>query len=644
MPGPIQIINRLKLKKPSANPAVANVLVHDPVSQEVGSVSKDIFLQPIQDQIENILSPDMFLKVGEITQVGNTVTLAALDFEWRKNNIVATNANAFVTVIEAATDGFYRTDSIYGLTDGTFITVQGDEDIANPVPHDPIPDGLLLTNIPVFGAVVGPATLPPSPGNNNVNLGALIVNAPEKTTVADNDKVGISDSEAANATKFWKWSTIRNTLKTFFDNLYTTWVLGINTQAGINYTFGLNDYKYRTIFTNSNPIALTIPTNAVVPIPIGTSFPYTQKDTGTITIGGVGITFYMGSNLTSIQGETKWATKVDTDTWIIEGGREPLATTTLAGLVSTMTQSFKGNKTIIGESTTTGNALEIQNSAGIKLIQFGNNKLITLLDGAILVFNRSTSNVVDSPRIRFSGANTTTQEMYADQGAVYFTKGLQCIGNFAVAGNNPSLLIGTNGTIRTANNRIAVVVNEGLIDSLGSVPALTIGITASNSIGTVTGFIKSFFAPFAITSTSDAETISTIGSRIGTLFRQTLQGRKNDEVFIAELIKPIYNDNAFTGIIKIAHFLDVTEGFGYYQNSPNIINYYEGIVTIGTSTPNASSKLDIVSTTKGSLPFPRMTAAQRTAIAAPAIGLHVYQTDATEGVYVNKSTGWQFAY
>lgn len=67
----------------------------------------------------------------------------------------------------------------------------------------------------------------------------------------------------------------------------------------------------------------------------------------------------------------------------------------------------------------------------------------------------------------------------------------------------------------------------------------------------------------------------------------------------------------------------------------------QGNVGIGTTTPQA--KLDVSSTTSGFLP-PRMTQAQRVAIVSPAIGLHVYQTDATEGVYVYKSTGWTFAY
>jgi len=65
----------------------------------------------------------------------------------------------------------------------------------------------------------------------------------------------------------------------------------------------------------------------------------------------------------------------------------------------------------------------------------------------------------------------------------------------------------------------------------------------------------------------------------------------------------------------------------------------DGSVGIGTSTPDASAILDITSTTKGVV-FPRMTSAQRTAISSPTTGLIVYQTDATEGLYIYKSTGW----
>ncbi len=60
-------------------------------------------------------------------------------------------------------------------------------------------------------------------------------------------------------------------------------------------------------------------------------------------------------------------------------------------------------------------------------------------------------------------------------------------------------------------------------------------------------------------------------------------------------------------------------------------------VGIGTSTPDASSQLELVSTSKGLL-IPRMTAAQRAAIVSPAASLLVYQTDGVPGFYYNSGT------
>jgi hypothetical protein len=67
--------------------------------------------------------------------------------------------------------------------------------------------------------------------------------------------------------------------------------------------------------------------------------------------------------------------------------------------------------------------------------------------------------------------------------------------------------------------------------------------------------------------------------------------------------------------------------------------YAEAQTGIGTTTPNASAKLEIASTDKGLL-IPRMTKTQREAItlSAAANGLMVYQTDDLTGFYVNTST------
>jgi hypothetical protein len=58
---------------------------------------------------------------------------------------------------------------------------------------------------------------------------------------------------------------------------------------------------------------------------------------------------------------------------------------------------------------------------------------------------------------------------------------------------------------------------------------------------------------------------------------------------------------------------------------------------IGTTSPDASAKLDITSTSKGLL-VPRMTSTQRAAISSPANGLLVFQTDGVIGFYVNTGT------
>jgi hypothetical protein len=85
-------------------------------------------------------------------------------------------------------------------------------------------------------------------------------------------------------------------------------------------------------------------------------------------------------------------------------------------------------------------------------------------------------------------------------------------------------------------------------------------------------------------------------------------------------------------IISLVIFAKST--FGQTNKFPST-----GSVGIGTLSPNASSLLEVSSITKGVL-VPRMTQTQRDAIASPATGLLIFQTDKTPGFYYYSGTAW----
>ncbi|MBL0355702.1 MAG: hypothetical protein IPP72_01900 [Chitinophagaceae bacterium] len=85
------------------------------------------------------------------------------------------------------------------------------------------------------------------------------------------------------------------------------------------------------------------------------------------------------------------------------------------------------------------------------------------------------------------------------------------------------------------------------------------------------------------------------------------------------MISCIFKTFAATGLLLICNLLPA-------QN-----------VGIGTLAPNSSAQLEISSTTKGLL-IPRVTTLQRTAIAAPANGLMVYDTNLNAFWYYNGSS------
>ncbi|NTW32607.1 MAG: hypothetical protein HGB12_08290 [Bacteroidetes bacterium] len=83
------------------------------------------------------------------------------------------------------------------------------------------------------------------------------------------------------------------------------------------------------------------------------------------------------------------------------------------------------------------------------------------------------------------------------------------------------------------------------------------------------------------------------------------------------------------GTDTVTNFIGTTDNQSWVMKTNNIERMKiskTGNVGIGTASPASTSALDVTSTTKGIL-IPRMTTIQRDAIATPATGLQIYNTD-----------------
>ncbi len=96
---------------------------------------------------------------------------------------------------------------------------------------------------------------------------------------------------------------------------------------GITHTFGVGSENTMFKFSNNNPITTTIPTNATTPFEIGTVFETIAIGTGALTLTGApGVTILTNLSNTSVKNEVRRYTKIDTDTWTVQGNIATTAT------------------------------------------------------------------------------------------------------------------------------------------------------------------------------------------------------------------------------------------------------------------------------------------------------------------------------
>ena len=99
---------------------------------------------------------------------------------------------------------------------------------------------------------------------------------------------------------------------------------GFNPQSGTTYTSVLGDANEMVVFSNSGAVTWTIPTNASVAFPIGTTIYGQQSGTGSVTpvgAGGVTINASGGNYATAQQYSVIALVKTATNTWVETGDR-----------------------------------------------------------------------------------------------------------------------------------------------------------------------------------------------------------------------------------------------------------------------------------------------------------------------------------
>jgi hypothetical protein len=306
--------------------------------------------------------------------------------------------------------------------------------------------------------------------------------------------------------------------------------------------------------------------------------------------------------------------------------------------------------------------------------------------------------ILNSNRIYLG--NNATQMLYTSGADVYLENGAtsrKIIFNNTSAGvfqfNNGNVLINTttdagfrldvNGTARVSGQVDIVGLSSLQISAVQQSNSRVIQFNTNASSGGFNGgydFRGGFNGSYGSSSVFRIYTASSGTSRVGIgnltepnmqsasaqlIIRSEITGGRNAGIRITPSTAATtqYNGIQFDyntldsggGAFLGTQYNPLTNGYGVdlvvLTTNDTINNYSETARFIGKfnsfyvgtdkTLALASAKMQVESTTQGFLP-PRMTQTQRNAIASPAIGLEIYQTDATEGKYIYKSSGWTY--
>ena len=160
-----------------------------------------------------------------------------------------------------------------------------------------------------------------APAETATSLGTVVNAATAKTTPVDADMFGLMDSAGSNVLKKLSWANLITAITTALSSVFVAKTQTINAQTGTTYTLVLTDSSKLVTLSNAAAIALTVPTNASVAFPVGTSVDLAQVGAGQVTFAGdTGVTVNATPGL-KLRAQYSGATlvKTATDTWLLVG-------------------------------------------------------------------------------------------------------------------------------------------------------------------------------------------------------------------------------------------------------------------------------------------------------------------------------------
>lgn len=300
--------------------------------------------------------------------------------------------------------------------------------------------------------------------------------------------------------------------------------------------------------------------------------------------------------------------------------------------------------------------------------------------GGELISSIISHSSVSNPTVAFNDTPSTTE--------------IITVSAYNIAGDQTALYLKALGTLSDNNTALILDASNGISSNValrivGGDFIQEVGLTAFNALTSSTVQINSatnLAVGFAMENTATAE-----AEAYGAMIQSNGANTKNVALYltatsgtdnyglIVESGSVVVGATAYSSSDVLAEFTSTTKGVvltrmtdtqmndivspvegmlvyntttgGYWSYDGFKWNEYEkeetyelidGPFGVGVSVSvNASALVEIASTTLGFL-LPRMTAAQRGAIASPAVGLLVYQTDGggNEGLWQKKSGGW----